>query len=80
MRNRSKSAGPSRANPRHNLGQCHLRHDPQRHHDGDPDLAGAWVRVRKIHDLKDLRAPEPAELCCFQELLRSRPEGPMVAV
>lgn len=31
----------------------------------DPDLAGPSVRIRKIHDLEHLRAPEPAVAGCL---------------
>ncbi len=30
------------------------------------------MRIRKIHDLQDLRAPEPAETHCLHHSLRSR--------
>jgi hypothetical protein len=41
----------------------------------DPDLAGPGLRIRKIHDLKDLRDPELAEADCLHHSLRSRPWG-----
>jgi hypothetical protein len=39
--------------------------------DRDPHLAGTWMRVGQLHDLKDLRAPELAEPGCLHRLLRS---------
>ncbi len=33
----------------------------------DPDLAGTRVRIREIHDLEDLRAPEPVEPDCLHQ-------------
>jgi hypothetical protein len=41
----------------------------------DPDLARPHVRIRKIHDLEDLWAPELAEAGCLHHSLRSRPRG-----
>ena len=38
--------------------------------DGDPDLTGAGVRIGEIHDLQDLGAPEPTELCTLHGFLR----------
>src|SRR5262249_16705873 len=32
---------------------------------GNPDLAGTRMRIGEIHDLEDLRAPEPAETDCL---------------
>ena len=43
----------------------------------DPYLAGARVRIRKIHDLEDLRTPGPTEPGCPHELLRPRPRRPI---
>ena len=39
----------------------------------DPDMAGPRVRVRKIHDLEDLRAPELAVAGCLHRSLLSSP-------
>ena len=41
----------------------------------DPDLAGTRMRIGQIHDLEDLRAPEPAETGCLHHSLRSRLRG-----
>src|SRR6185312_13762706 len=41
----------------------------------DPDLAGTGMRIGQIHDLEDLRAPEPAETGCLHHWLRSRLTG-----
>jgi hypothetical protein len=38
----------------------------------NPDLAGTRMRIGKIHDLENLRAPELAETHCPQHWLRSR--------
>jgi hypothetical protein len=45
----------------------------------DPDLAGPRVRIRKIHDFEDLRAPELAIADCLHHSLRSRPPGVALA-
>ena len=34
----------------------------------DPDLAGTRMRIGEIHDLEDLRAPEPAETDCLHHV------------
>ena len=41
----------------------------------DPDLAGTRMRIGQIHDLEDLRAPEPAETDCLHRCLHSRPRS-----
>src|SRR6185312_3822925 len=41
----------------------------------DPDLARTRMRIGEIHDLEDLRAPEPAETDCLHHSLRSRLSG-----
>src|SRR6185312_1405510 len=37
----------------------------------NPDLAGTRMRIGEIHDLQDLRPPEPAEEGCLHHSLRS---------
>ena len=45
----------------------------------NPDLAGTRMRIGEIHDLEDLRPPEPVETDCLHHSLRSRPPGVVLA-